>query len=237
MTTNKDYISQIVNSRHVSKAHDVSQRPKDFVMKAAKMFFVFFLLGLFSCLLISSVLARDVSSQEENMPFYVYYDTGSSYNHFYPSGWMGDWGEIKFNDDYRRDPRSGGSCIRVTYFGKGFHGAGWAGIYWQNPLKNWGTVFGGYNLSKAKRLSFYAKGEKGGEVISEFKVGGITGDYSDSGVVSIGPVVLTDQWKQYIIDLTDADLSYISGGFCWSTSKNVNSDRPITFYLDEIRYE
>ncbi len=206
-------------------------------MKMRVGIFAFLAVSLFFHFFTSMSKASEVVSQEEPMPFYVYHDTGSSYNHFYPSGWMGDWGEIKFNDDCREGYYSGQSCIRVTYFGKGFHGAGWVGIYWQNPLKNWGTVFGGYNLGKAKRLSFYAKGEKGGEVISEFKAGGITGDYPDSGIASIGPVILTDQWQQYSIDLTDTNLSSISGGFCWSISRDVNSGQPVTFYLDEIRYE
>lgn len=207
------------------------------MMKMAKKSFMFCLVVLFFCIFIFASRAQEVSLSEQEMPFYVYYDTGLSRNHFYPSGWMGDWGEVKFNDDYRADYYSGQSCIRITYFAKGFHGAGWVGIYWQNPLKNWGTVEGGYNLNKAKKLSFYARGEQGGEVISEFKVGGITGDYPDSGSASIGPVVLTNQWQQYMIDLSNTNLSYVSGGFCWSTSKDANSGRPITFYLDDIKYE
>ncbi|MFH1692512.1 MAG: hypothetical protein ABIC68_08135 [Candidatus Omnitrophota bacterium] len=206
-------------------------------MKTIERPFVLLLAVLFSCLFISASGAQETVLQEQDMPFYVYYDTGSSRNHFYPSGWMGDWGEIKFNDDCRTGFHGGHSCIRVTYFAKGFNGAGWVGIYWQDPLKNWGTVEGGYNLGKARRLSFYARGERGGEVISEFKVGGITGDYPDSGTASIGPVVLTDQWQQYTIDLSDTELSHISGGFCWSTSRDANSGQPITFFLDDIRYE
>lgn len=200
--------------------------------------YIFFTIVLFFSCLSFAVSAQENSCSPQDMPFYVYRDTGSSDNHFYPSGWMGDWGEVKYNDDSRTGVYDGQSCIRITYFAKGFHGAGWAGMYWQNPLKNWGTVAGGgFNLTKAKKLIFYARGEYGGEVISEFKIGGISGNYPDSGTASIGPIVLTDQWQEYAIDLSLMDLSYISGGFCWSTSKDANAGRPITFYLDGIKYE
>ena len=62
------------------------------------------------------------------------------------------------------------------------------------------------------------------------------GRYSDSDTASIGPVVLTQDWKQYTIDLRGKDLGYIIGGFAWSTNIDVNPDGA-TFYLDEIRYE
>jgi hypothetical protein len=52
----------------------------------------------------------------------------------------------------------------------------------------------------------------------------------------MGPVVLTKDWQQYEIDLSGKDISYISGGFCWSTNLDVNPDG-CTFYLDDIRYE
>jgi hypothetical protein len=109
-------------------------------------------------------------------------------------------------------------------------------MYWQYPANNWGGVDGGFDLSRAKKLTFWARGEKGGERIEEFKVGGIMGEYSDSDTAGIGPVVLDKEWKQYTIDLTGKDLSYIIGGFAWATNLDVNPDGAV-FYLDEIKYE
>ena len=168
--------------------------------------------------------------------FDVYADRWAPSNHYIPSGWMGDYGDIKFNDGFTTGPQSGKSCIKVTYNAKLSQGAGWAGIYWQNPANNWGTRDGGFDLTGAKNLSFWAKGEKGGEVIAEFKMGGITGEYGDSDSDGIGPITLTKDWKKYVIDLKGLDLSYISGGFCWVASKMDNPDG-MTFYLDEIVYE
>lgn len=168
--------------------------------------------------------------------FNVYTDAKSPDNHFVPSGWMGDYGDIKMNDKFMDKPRSGSTAIQIVYTNKATQGARWAGIYWQNPPNNWGTRPGGYDLTGAKKVTFWARGEKGGERVEEFKIGGITGEYADSDVAGIGPVVLTKEWQQYAIDLDGKDLSSISGGFCWATNLDVNPDG-VTFYLDDIRYE
>lgn len=168
--------------------------------------------------------------------FYVYQDAASRENHYIPSGWMGDYGDMKMNQNCTVNPQSGKSCIEINYNAKKTQGAGWAGIFWQNPANNWGDIKGGYNLTGAKRFTFWARGAKGGEVINEFKVGGIRGVYSDSDSTSIGPITLTKNWKKYTIDLTGLDLSYISGGFCWVASSDMNPNG-FTIYLDEMRYE
>jgi len=168
--------------------------------------------------------------------FYVYSDGMARGNHYIPSGWMGDYGDIKIDEKYTTNPHSGTSCFKVVYNGKAAQGARWAGIFWQNPPNNWGTRPGGYDLTGAKKATFWARGDKGGERIEEFKVGGITGEYADSDVAGIGPVVLTPEWQEFTIDLEGKDLSSISGGFCWATNVDVNPDG-CTFYLDEIKYE
>jgi hypothetical protein len=176
------------------------------------------------------------TKKPENMPFYVYSDRGAVTNHYIPSGWMGDWGDIKFDAGWKENPYLGTTCIKITYTANMSQGARWAGIYWQNPANNWGTIDGGYDLSKATKLTFWARGEKGGERIEEFKVGGIMGEYSDSDSASIGPVILNKEWTKYEIDLRGKDMSYIIGGFCWATNVDVNPEGAV-FYLDEIRYE
>ncbi|MDD5730839.1 MAG: hypothetical protein PHN57_06900 [Candidatus Omnitrophica bacterium] len=174
--------------------------------------------------------------KQQSMPFYIYADRSSANNHFIPSGWMGDYGDIKYDGGSKEDPYLGDTCVKIIYSGKATQGARWAGIYWQNPANNWGTVDGGFDLSKASKLTFWARGEKGGERIEEFKVGGIMGEYSDSDTASIGPVILNKEWTQYTIDLKGKDMSYMIGGFCWATNIDVNPDGA-TFYLDEIKYE
>ena len=142
----------------------------------------------------------------------------------------------QFDDGYRENVHSGNSCMKIKYNARGAQGAGWAGIFWQNPANNWGSQMGGYDLSGYNKLTFWARGEKGGEIIAEFKVGGISGTYSDSDSTSIGPITLTKDWKKYEIDLKGLDLSYISGGFAYTASSKDNPQGFI-FYLDDIKFE
>ena len=90
----------------------------------------------------------------------------------------------------------------------------------------------------AKKLTFWARGEAGGEKIAEFRIGGVGQgrDYPDSDTASIGPVILSKQWKEYEIDLRGKDLTYISGGFAWFANVDDNPSA-CTFYLDNIRFE
>ncbi len=168
--------------------------------------------------------------------FYIYADKNSPLNHFIPSGWMGDHNDIRFNDQATNEVATGATSIKITYTAKASQGNKWAGIYWLNPANNWGTRKGGFNLTGAKKLTFWARGEKGGEQVQEFTVGGISGDYPDSDTAVIGPVILGTQWRQYSIDLKGKDLSYISGGFAWTSSEDVNPE-DCAFYLDNIRFE
>jgi len=168
--------------------------------------------------------------------FDVYTDKASPSNHFIASGWMGDFNDVNLNDAWTENPHSGASCIKVVYSNKASSGARWVGVYWQSPANNWGSKKGGFDLTGATKLTFWARGENGGERIEEFKLGGITGEYPDSDAAGIGPVILTKEWKQYTIDLRGKDLSYLSGGFCWATNLDVNPNG-VTFYLDDIVYE
>jgi hypothetical protein len=174
--------------------------------------------------------------KQEAMPFYVFADKTSKSNHFIPSGWMGDYGDLKYDGACAEDPYLGDTCIKIIYSAKGSQGSRWSGIFWQHPANNWATIDGGFDLSKATKLTFWARGLKGGERIEEFKIGGIMGEYADSDSATIGPVMLTKEWQQYTIDLKGKDLSFIIGGFCWAANAD-NNPEGVTFYLDEIKYE
>lgn len=182
---------------------------------------------------VSAVFAQKASGFK---PFAVYVENASKENHYAPSGWMGDYGDIKLNLASTEKPRSGNTCIKITYSAKMTQGAGWCGIYWQQPANNWGERKGGYDLTGATKLTFWARGANGGEKIAEFKVGGITGEFPDSDSMSIGPVELSKEWQKYTIDLKDKDLSHMIGGFCWAASKDDNPDG-FVLYLDDIIYE
>ncbi len=184
----------------------------------------------------------------EEYPFYIYRDADYRGNHFFPSGYMGDYMDIRFDLYHKDNPYSGATCIKMDYSGKAYQGGKWAGLYWQDPAGNWGDTPGGFDLSQATKFTFWARGERGGEIVTVFKIGGILGEYGDFASKTIGPVILTRKWKKYTIDLAhldrqpmqscpDADLlSRVIGGFAWVTNIDVNQGG-IIFYLDEMRYE
>ena len=180
--------------------------------------------------------SQNTAAGKDFKVFNIYTDKSSPGNHYIPSGWMGDFGDIKVNDRYMEDAHSGTTCVKIEYLPRRSQGAGWMGIYWQNPANNWGSKKAGFDLTGARELVFWARGDKGGEIISEFKVGGITGEFSDSDSAGIGPAMLTQDWKEYKINLQGKDLSHIIGGFCLSANADDNPDGFI-IYLDDLKYE
>ncbi len=183
-------------------------------------------------------VASGASSEKSRFPpFFVYQDRAAKENHFIPSGFMPNGKCLKLEDAWKENCRSGETCIRVTYdIQCSQQDQRWSGIYWLNPADNWGARKGGFDLNGASKLTFWARGDKGGERIEEFKVGGIVSDYPDSDVAMIGPVILSREWREYTIDLRGKDLSYISGGFSWAANTDANPQECV-FYLDEIKYQ
>lgn len=187
-----------------------------------------------TALLIGAVVLGASVVYAVDFPFVVYREQGPG-NHYVPSGRMGDTSDISLSYASKENPHAGVTCIEVMYSAALSQGAGWAGIYWQNPPNNWGAQPGGYDLSGANKLSFWAKGENGDEIV-EFKMGGIMGSCGDTDQASTGPIQLTADWQQYTIDVSMLDLSHIIGGFMFAISSMENPEGA-TFYLDDIVYE
>ena len=96
-----------------------------------KKFFLV-LLAMVLCLPLAAL-----AQEEKPKEFVVYSDKGARENHYIPSGWMGDYGDIKLNDQSADNPQSGTACMQFTYSANKSQGQGWAGVYWQNPANNW----------------------------------------------------------------------------------------------------
>jgi hypothetical protein len=111
---------------------------------------------------------------------------------------------------------------------------GWAGIYWQHPENNWGTQ-PGLDLSGARRITFLARGDRGGE-IAEFKAGGTEGRHADSFAKSLGKVSLSAEWRAFSIDLTKEDLSNVVGAFAWVAAAG-DKEVPYVVYIARLTVE
>ena len=163
------------------------------------------------------------------LPLVVYAEAGDKLT-YVPSGYMGDAGNIKMTEDDKTDPHSGKTDLKVQYTA----GGGWGGVVWQSPANDWGELPGGLDLTGAKKLTFWARGEKGGEVVS-FSYGLLDkAKYADSSKGEIKDEKLDKAWKQYTIDLDGKDLSQIKTPFTWVLGAKGD---PITFYLDDIKFE
>ncbi|MBT8441558.1 MAG: hypothetical protein KJO76_04150, partial [Gammaproteobacteria bacterium] len=163
------------------------------------------------------------------MPFYVYAD-GFEGMPWVPSGWMGGIDSLSLDGAHAENPHEGSASISIRYTGE----FGWAGIAWQHPVNNWGDQDGGYDLTGARHLELWARGEYGGERV-KFGVGllGEDKDYSDSGITSVDNIVLKQEWQRYRIPLKRIDLSSIKTGFVVAIT---GRQAPVTIYLDSIRF-
>ena len=165
------------------------------------------------------------------LPFVIFGEQGSPTNHYAPSGWMGNNKAIRLDEKCRTQPHSGATCLRLEYQDAGE----WGGVVWQDPPNDWGNAPGGFNLTGAKRLVFWARGDKGGELVSfKFGVLGTDKKFYDTATGSLDAVQLTSTWKQYTIDAADKDLSCIKTGFAWTV---LGQGKPVVFYLDDISFE
>ncbi|MBI4309610.1 MAG: hypothetical protein HY591_04690 [Candidatus Omnitrophica bacterium] len=177
------------------------------------------------------------SPQNKGFQKFIVYQDKPSANHYVISGFMPNGKCAEMNDVWVDNCQEGRSCIKGVFNRDcATLGMGWAGVYWLQPANNWGDQKG-FDLTGAKRLVFWAKGEKGGEVLI-FKMGGVGlgRQFPDTDAVATEPVTLFKDWKEYSIDLKDKKLSNIAGGFAWVGSAKDNPQN-ITFYLDNIHYE
>ncbi len=171
--------------------------------------------------------SKESSTEESetlNAPFLVA-------EHFEPTLW-GEAENVVLEANYSEGLRPGdadGKCLRLVYEPGPTR---WAAVYWQ-PLREAG-IRTGKAVSGASRVTFWAKGGKGGEII----------DAKGAGTPAVAllknskPMTLSGGWKHFEIELGDTDLSDVEGAFGvkWRSFESENPDG-LTVFLDEIRYE
>jgi hypothetical protein len=141
-----------------------------------------------------------------------------------------------------------GRCYEVIYTPHPrLTGAGWVGNYWLYPgnggtmqLQNWGVTAGypipmtcsqvksaaGDTTAPAMKVSFWARGAQGGELI-RFTSGLINSfPHSDYAAVMPPPIYLTATWTHHTIDLTGQDWSGsgVIGAFGFGVGARLTTD-------------
>ncbi len=163
------------------------------------------------------------------LPVVVYGDGATSpWAH---SGWMGGYDALSIDAESTVSPHSGETCFEVLYDAPGM----WVGVAWQHPANDWGDQPGGFDLTGATKLTFWARGEEGGEKV-DFAVGILdtNKEFFDTAKAELKGKKLKTEWKQYSIDLKKQDLTRIKTPFVWTLA---GRGRSVRFYLDDIQFE
>ncbi len=195
-------------------------------------------------------LRRVMDEYHDRFP--VYDDVSSGGNHFFAWAKIPDQNAaVEIDGSSTESPHSGATAIRAELHDT--TGTNFGGYYFLNgllpagataPIPNFGTQGdAGIDLSGATALTFWARGQRGGEKVS-FLMGGVgrnpdtgqpTSPFPDSTPVVRQLVTLTAQWQQYSLDLRGLDLHYVLGGFGWVATAGDNPGGA-TFFVDDISY-
>jgi hypothetical protein len=115
-----------------------------------------------------------------------------------------------------------------------------AGVFWQYPANNWNSKPGYPIPPGATKVSFWARGAVGGEVI-RFGVGEVPPstavDCTDS-FYTPSRITLTATWTQYAIPLgSQAAVGGIVSAFDWVIASTDVNPAGVTFYIDDIEWQ
>jgi hypothetical protein len=183
----------------------------------------------------------------------VYEDVSSAGNRFHAYGKIpGATAAVTINGSWTVNPRRGATSMRCEFLDVA--GPNFGGFYFLNgvllgsdtsPRLNFGEYpDAGVDLSGVERLTFWARGENGGEQVEFFLAGVGHGipvmphpDSNQRYPPQGTRTTLSATWQQYSIEgLAALNLSYVLGGFGWVASDELNPGGAV-FYLDDIQYE
>jgi len=157
-------------------------------------------------------------------------------DYFSPDGFFGD-GETRGQLDLvksceARAPGAQGDCYTITYHPgvKRF-----AGIFWQHPHNNWGDRTGHRVAPGATKVTLQARG-KAGQLISVGAGQRDSQPMHDDFQLEEVPVSLTEGWTRHEIPFQGMTYAGVIGAFLVSL-KAGDGDEPITFALDDLRWE
>ncbi|MBN1294955.1 MAG: hypothetical protein JXB48_24175 [Candidatus Latescibacteria bacterium] len=224
--------------------------------------------------------ARDyliATMDQYHTAFNVYTDFNSGGNHFVYKAKISSHNSLDtvppMDEGWPDSTRPGSTVIRANFLSRGDNWGGWLfmnGVWDPNEIHepaatctlklkaihgkdiaNFDTCAdAGVNLNGATKLTFFARGEHGGERVEFFTFGAkweTCGNkkkrlcpYGDSSEkISTGIITLSKEWKPYEIPITDKRQRpiYVVNGFGWAANAILNNNKDsIFFYLDDIKY-
>ncbi len=152
---------------------------------------------------------------------------------FLPAGWAGKKDSIQLDKEWTSEFYSTPSSIKVIFTPCSPEKKDFAGILWVDVL--FPKYSQGVNMEEVDKLTFWARGDSGGEKV-EFRVGGTQSEYPQPSL-STGVIPLKETWQEYSIDFQDEPhLNQVFAGFSFITNGELNPDG-CTFYLDDITYK
>ncbi len=194
---------------------------------------------IFKIQLLAFLCSFTIMFAQDNKTIYIYDEHENMNKNFWqPSFWMNPKG-ISFQSNFSDHCHLGKTCIEIGFYPEK---ESWAAIYWVAYDSRTGpgiNIYKYYNTNENASIiiSFWAKGEIGGEN-ARFKVGGIKRKGKETEWIQ-----LSNEWKEYEIDLSEIDLSDLIGGFCWETNFQINrrfletkSKKEVLIYLDDIKF-
>lgn len=151
-------------------------------------------------------------------------------DHWSPSGFMGDGaqpgGIVVDECAARGDAAAVGLCRRFTWTPGA---AGWAGVFWQYPENNWGSLPGLAIAPGATEVSFLAWGAAGDERVT-FGAGMADAD----GFAAMAPTqVLTTTPTRYTVSLAEVIYDEVVGAFTWTANE---AAAPVVFHVDDLTW-
>ncbi len=183
----------------------------------------------------TSVVVNDAERSQQKylvpkveLPFYVYKD--GDVHPYSASGYMGNYGAMKVDVKSTRHVYSGEAALEIAYDARN----DWYGLGMMDPANDWGDLLGGYDLSGAKKFSFWARAD---DENVQAKIGfGLIGPdkpYPDTAKEEL-ELTLGTKWKRYSINLKKLDLSCIRTGLVVFSSADGFRQK---IYLDEVVFE
>jgi exo-beta-1,3-glucanase (GH17 family) len=181
---------------------------------------------------------RAANAGEER--WYVYQDAGpAGGNHGVWGNYMPEnGGKMVVLEEAEPDqPFAGATSVMV---GVRFQHPWWCGVVVMGAPHAWGTRpdTPAFDLSRATKLVFHARGERGGEQI-QIKVGIAGGSpYGDSALLPFdsGWIRLSKEWRRYELPVDGAALGRVITPFVLITNRAHNPDGRLLIYLDEIYF-